>query len=167
MHELTCPFPDCGNVTSHDNDNLAITIFNAHIGTHTVGSQQRQQGKPNKIETPKLRSRIGPDKFNFWLERWENYKRVNRLREVQDIRDQLVNYFETELYCNLHNTFGTSLQLKAEEELTTEMWGLAVPHHSNLVSVVALRSATQGEDALLCSETTRTSGGAKALSKLY
>ena len=58
---------------------------------------------------------------------------------MQDIRNQLVNCCETELYHDLHNTFGTSLQQKTEEELTTEMRGLVVPNHSNLVSVVALR----------------------------
>ena len=66
---------------------------------------------------------------------------------MQDIRNQLVNCCETELYHDLHNTFGTSLQQKTEEELTTEteeeltteMRGLAVPNHSNLVSVVALQ----------------------------
>ena len=81
MPELTCPFHDCADVTSHENDGIAVAIFNAHVGTHTVGAQQRQPGKPNKIEMPKLKSGIGPDEFNFWVERWKNYKCVNRLSD--------------------------------------------------------------------------------------
>ena len=69
MPELTCPFPDCGDVTSHEHDNVAVAIFNAHVDTHTVGAQQHQQGKPNKIKTPKLQSGIGHNEFNFWLKR--------------------------------------------------------------------------------------------------
>ena len=91
MPELTCPFHDCADVMSHENDRIAVAIFNAHVGTHTVGAQQCQPGKPNKIEMPKLKSGIRPDEFNFWVERWKNYKCVNRLSDVQDIRDQLVN----------------------------------------------------------------------------
>ena len=116
MPELTCPFPDCGDGTSLENDSVAVAIFNAHVGTHTVGAQQRQQGKPNKIETPKLRSGIGPDEFNFWLERWKNYKRVNRLRDVQYIRNQLVNCCETELYRDLYHILYTFLDISAQNK---------------------------------------------------
>ena len=119
---------------------------------------QHEQGKPNKIETPKLKSGIGPDNFNFWRERYDNYKRVNRLDEVQDIRDQLVTCCETELYRDLHNTFGTSLQTKMEEDLILKMRGLAVPHHSNLVSIVVLRSATQERDERIRSYVARLRG---------
>ena len=121
---------------------LELHALLTHPANALPVQQQRQQGRPNKIETPKLKMGVGPDNFHFWKGRWDHYKRVNRLDDAQDIRDQLVNC-ETELYRDLHNTLGTSLQMKMEEELISEMRGLAVPHHSNLVSIVALRSATQ------------------------
>ena len=74
MPELTCPFHDCAAVTSHEEVEVAVALFNAHVGTHTAGTQQRPAGKTNKIETPRLKSGIGPDEFNFWVERWRNYK---------------------------------------------------------------------------------------------
>ena len=105
-----------------------------------------------------MKSSIGPDEFNFWVERWRNYKRVNRLTDIKDVRDQLVNCCETELYRDLHYTHGTSLQEKSEEELIEEMRGLAVPHHSNLVNIVALRSATQDHGERIRSYVARLRG---------
>ena len=83
---------------------------------------------------------------------------MNRLDDVQDIQDQLVNFCETELYRDLHDTFGKSLWKKMEEDLILEMRGLAVPHHSNLVSIVALRSATQERDERIRSYVARLRG---------
>ena len=37
MLELTCPFHDCAVVTSHVKDEVAVALFNAHVGTHTAG----------------------------------------------------------------------------------------------------------------------------------
>merc|ERR1712106_108513 len=143
MVNMTCPFTECGHVTTDEDTSLAVSLFNAHMRTHTVGAQNRPSSKVNKIETPRLKAGVGSDEFNFWKERWRNYKRVNRLTEIQDIRDQLVNCCETDLYRDLHYTHGASLQEKTEDELIEEMRGLAVPHHSNLVNIVALRSAKQ------------------------
>ena len=36
MLELTCPFHDCAVVTSHENDGVAVALFNVHVGTQTV-----------------------------------------------------------------------------------------------------------------------------------
>ena len=146
MPAVACPVDGCAYVTADAGDAAGAVLLKFHLDTHTTTSQQRKQGKPNKIKTPKLKSGIGPDNFNFWRERWDNYKRVNRLKDVQDIQDQLVNCCETELYRDLHNTFGTSLQTKTEEDLILEMQGLAVPHHRNLGNIIALRSATQERD---------------------
>ena len=65
------------------------------------------------------------------------------LKDPQDIRDQLVNYYEEELHRDLHNSLGTALDTTTEE---TEMRRLSVPYCSNLVSIVALRSEVQEKD---------------------
>ena len=70
----------------------------------------------------------------------------------------MVNCCETELYRDLHHTYGTSLQEKSEEELIEQMRGLAVPHHSNLVNIVALRSATQDHGERIRSYVARLRG---------
>ena len=48
------------------------------------------------------------------------------LKDPQDIRDQLVNYYE--LHRDLHNSLGTALATTTEE---TEMRKLSVPYCSN------------------------------------
>ena len=86
--------------------------FNAVHGQ--PGQQPKQQGRPNKIDTPRLKLGSGPDEFSFWREKWQTYKRVARLNDAQDIRDQLVNCCEDDLHRDLHNSLGTSLQTKTE-----------------------------------------------------
>ena len=92
---IACPVGGCPYEIAGIGDAAGAVLLKFHLDSHTTSLQQRKQGKPNKIETPKLRSGIGPDDFNFWRERWDNYKRVNRLDDVQDIRDQLVNCCKT------------------------------------------------------------------------
>ena len=113
MAGLKCGTDGCEFVTEDGTLDQKLKHLELHtLQTHRAVQQQRQQSRPNKIETPKLKMGIGPDDFNFWLGRWNHYKRVNRLDAAQDIRDQLVNCCETELYRDLHNTLGTSLQMK-------------------------------------------------------
>ena len=40
-------------------------------GVDGQGVRQGGGGKPNKIVTPKLETRIGPDEFSFWKEKWD------------------------------------------------------------------------------------------------
>ena len=37
MPDLPCPFLTCEEVTSNDNKDLAIALFNAHVSTHNTG----------------------------------------------------------------------------------------------------------------------------------
>ena len=86
--------------------------------------------------------------------------RYIRELEVQDIRDQLTICCSDELYRDLHRSLGSSLQTKTEEELIKEMKKLAVPHHSNLVNIVNLRSITQERDERVRSYVARIRGRA-------
>ena len=84
---LKCDTAGCMFVTEDGTLDQKLKHLELYLWTHPAVQQQRQQGKPNKIETPNLKSGIGTDDFNFVRERWDNYKRVNRVDNAQDIRD--------------------------------------------------------------------------------
>ena len=91
-------------------------------------------GKPNKLVTPKLEIGIGPDKLGFWKDNWTMYKRSAKLTAWGH---QGAAY--NELFDDLFRTLGPTLHTMTETLLVKEMRMLAVPHHSNLVNIVALR----------------------------
>ena len=71
------------------------------------------------------------------------YKRSAKLTELEDIRDQLTSCCYEELYYDLLRSLGSTLLTMSEDSLAKEMKRLAVPHHSNPVNIVALKSITQ------------------------
>ena len=50
---------------------------------------------------------------------------------------------------HLFRSLGLTLHTMTEDSLLKEMKRLAVPHHSNLVNIVALRSVTQEREERL------------------
>ena len=50
---------------------------------------------------------------------------------------------------HLFRSLGSTLHTMTEDSLVKEMKRLAVPHHSNLVNIVALRSVTQEREERL------------------
>ena len=115
-------------------------------GVDGQGVRQGGGGKPNKIVTPKLEMGIGPDEFSLWKEKWDTYKRSSGITELGAIRDQLTSCCSDEIYRDLFRTLGSSLHTLTEDAMIKEMRRLAVPHHSNLVNIVAMRSVTQERD---------------------
>ena len=132
----------------------------AEAQVHHRGGRGGAAAKPNKMATPKLEMGTGPDDFALWIEKWQVYKRTTGITELQDIRDQLTICCSEELYRDLHRSLGSSLQTKTEAELIKEMKKLAVPHHSNLVNIVNLRSITQERDERIRSYVARIRGQA-------
>ena len=95
---------------------------------------------------------IGPDVFLIWQERWSSYKRLTGLVEMKVIKDQL-------MHCCSEMLQTSSYSSTTEDNLIKEMKKYSVTHHSNLVSIVQLRSLTQEreEHRLMLLEST-TSG---------
>ena len=106
----------------------------------------------NKLDRPKLEMGIGPDVFLIWQERWSSYKRLTGMVEMKVIKDQL-------MHCCSEMLQTSSYSSTTEDNLIKEMKKYSVPHHSNLVSIVQLRSLPQEreEHRLMLLEST-TSG---------
>ena len=76
----------------------------------------------------------------------DTYKRSSGITELGAIRDQLTSCCSEEIYRDLFRTLGSSPHTLTEDVGIKEMKRLAVPHNSNLVNIVAMRSVTQERD---------------------
>ena len=77
MPELRCPFSDCSEVITEDDKDIAITMFNAHICTHTAGrsvEHSRSGNKSEKIARPKISQGMMEESWNSFKLQWKIYK---------------------------------------------------------------------------------------------
>ena len=44
MVKLDCPFQSCNESVDNSDKEIAIALFNAHVGTHTVASRSTAAG---------------------------------------------------------------------------------------------------------------------------
>ena len=132
-------------------EGTAMEMLKMHRADHHAPQGQAQGGaanhvKPEKYTRPVLAKGIGEDKYNLYLSNWSRYKRSTGLVDDTTVRDQLVGTCSTELYEDLYNLLGSSIDQKTELELLTEMKRLAVVSQNNMVNVVRLVSITQDRD---------------------
>lgn len=75
MPVLECPYAGCEAVTNNDDKEIAIALFNAHVGTHTAVRQLEQKSsKSEKIARPKISQGMLEEGWNSFLVQWRIYK---------------------------------------------------------------------------------------------
>ena len=156
--QLECVAPECvlgaGGTrykTPLMSEGGAMEMLMMHHDNNHVRQEQAQRVaanvvKPEKYKRPVLTKGVGEDKFNLFMSNWARYKRSTGLVEVTTIRDQLVGTCSEELYEDMYNLLGSSIDQKTEVELMAEMKRLAVVSQNNMVNVVRLMSITQDRD---------------------
>ena len=108
-----------------------------------VVESSSQSRKAEKVCRPTIKMGSSEDDFIFFQCLFESYKRSCQLKNVTDIRDQLLACCETDLRRDLHRYLVTGVDNKTEVELLAEIKKIAVISRSNLVNVVSLMSAAQ------------------------
>ena len=97
MPVFNCPFDGCEDVTSNDDKDIAITIFNAHVATHTSVRQAAQKStRSEKIARPKISQGMLEEGWNLFLIQWRLYKTSAGL-SVEEGKTQLIYCCEQEL----------------------------------------------------------------------
>ena len=79
MVKLECPFPSCSESVDNSDKEIAIALFNAHVGTHTVASRSTAAGsnvssRSEKLPRPKLAQGMLEESWNSFLVLWSLYK---------------------------------------------------------------------------------------------
>ena len=79
MVKLECPFPSFSESVDNSDKEIAIALFNAHVGTHTVASRSTAVGssvssRSEKLPRPKLAQGMLEESWNSFLVLWSLYK---------------------------------------------------------------------------------------------
>ena len=98
MPQLLCPFPGCAIETNHEDKEMAIALFNAHVMTHTAGGGAAGAGhsKAEKLSRPKLSQGLLEENWNSFVLQWNMYKDGTGITGVESAR-QLLHCCDPEL----------------------------------------------------------------------
>ena len=86
MPTLQCPFAGCEEQVVNTDKELAIALFNAHIGTHTADTGRNQGSGPNKSEKltrPKITQGMLVESWNSFQALWKLYKNGTGISEEE------------------------------------------------------------------------------------
>ena len=97
MPLFRCPFNGCEDTTDNADKDIAIAIFNAHVATHTSGSQsEKKSTRSEKIARPKISQGLLEEGWNSFLIQWKLYKSSAGLSD-EESKTQLMYCCEQEL----------------------------------------------------------------------
>ena len=141
---LPCPFPGCGENTTNDDKDLAITLFNAHVATHTVGGGPAIANicKPKVIDNPTVGVNTTAESWTYFTTAWDAYKNGTGLRAAQ-IPIHLINCCDPDLRQDVIRDKGKDIYNKTEAQILAAIRKLAVKDESVTVSRVNLWSMKQ------------------------
>ena len=101
MPVLKCPYANCEETITNDDKEIAIALFNAHVGTHTSARQVEQKSmKSEKIARPKISQGLPEEGWNSFLIQWKLYKTSAGLSATES-KLQLIYCCDQELIENV------------------------------------------------------------------
>ena len=86
MPALKCPFAGCMKQVVNADKDVAITLFNAHVHTHTVNAGRNHgsdQEKSEELVRPRITQGMSLDSWNCFQVRWELFKNDAGLSEAE------------------------------------------------------------------------------------
>ena len=86
MTTLGCPFTGCEEQVINADKDVAITLFNAHISTHTANAGRNQGSGPSKskkLTRPKITQGMLVESWNSFGVLWNLYKKGAGLSEAE------------------------------------------------------------------------------------
>ena len=144
MPSIGCSWPDCDYRTEDIGAGHAVQLLSLHAETHRQANLTPVTAPPvrEKVRRPTIDSGSTLEKWNFFLARWQRYKKMSGISE-DDVSCQLLECLEEDLLLNLHRSKGAALDTLNEEMLLIEVKRLAVKVESTIVSRVKMRGMTQ------------------------
>lgn len=96
MSEIPCQYPKCSFVADNASEAIAIVMFNSHLLSHQVKSQQQDcpvKQKLSSITRPTVKQDIDEEEWVIFVEEWNRFKRCTTISE-SSVADQLFQYCE-------------------------------------------------------------------------
>ena len=138
---IQCPYPDCTFEVGEDvPDDCKNTLLQLHLQHHQ--SKNAYPTQVEKIKRPSLSVENTTEDWNYFVSRWENYKRATGLTEP-NITGQLMECCDESLRKDLTRVHRSSLYSLNEIDLLKAIRHLAVQEESTLVSRYKLHGMKQ------------------------
>ena len=147
MPSFKCSLTDCTYATEDTETTVAMQLLTLHTeaahrpANHTP-AQVTAPPVREKVRRPSIESGSTLEKWNFFMSRWQRYKKMSDMKD-EAVSCQLLECLEEELLLNLHRSKGTTLDTMDEDTLLKEIKRLAVKVENTIVCRVKMRGMTQ------------------------
>ena len=145
MVNLKCSWPECEYETGDiEAEAVAVQILSIHNEVHKAQPipLQPANGTKEKIRRPTITSNSTMELWNFFLSRWNRYKKILH-DDAENITVQLLECVDEELLFDLHRNYADNLDEMPEKQLLESIKRLAVKSENTLISRVNMRKMTQ------------------------
>ena len=115
---------------------IFVDLLKVHCDARHPKSASVEKSKPEKAKRPELAADVSDEDWNYFLSRWERYKKVTSLAGEEEITNQLLECCSDQLRRDRHRTF-LSDKLEAglkEVDLIKELKQIAVQKRNLLVN---------------------------------
>ena len=129
MPEIPCQYPNCSFVADNASEAIAIVMFNSHLLSHQVTSQQQDcpvKQKLPPITRPTVKQDIDEEEWVTFVEEWNRFKRCTTIPQGS-VADQLFQCCERSLGRLLIKE-NPEIISEGEEELLKAIKQMAVIH---------------------------------------
>lgn len=165
-HNMTttfkCSWEDCTYVTEAAEPAVAIQLLSLHDGTHRPAAthpQAAQKSTAESVKRPSIHPAGTEEKWNYFQQRWEDYKQATRL-QPNEIVVQLLECCEDGLREDLFRINGR-LNTETEKKVLEEIGKLAVRPQNVLVARADLQSLRQDREETVRAFCARLRGQAR------
>ena len=138
MVNLKCSWPECEYETGDiEAEAVAVQILSIHNEVHKAQPipLQPANGTKEKIRRPTITSNSTMELWNFFLSRWNRYKKILH-DDAENITVQLLECVDEELLFDLHRNYADNLDEMPEKQLLESIKRLAVKSENTLISRV-------------------------------
>ena len=153
--EVTCPFPECGHVSRHEDAAIVVELLKIHGLAHSIHAVATSGGKMEKLKRPTVSLAGTSETWAYFETRWGEYRDGTRLRG-DDIVVQLLECCDDELRRDLTR----SMVGGTEATVLAAMKALAVRSENVMVARYALHDMRQGREEQIRSFYARIKGQA-------
>ena len=113
-----------------------IDLLKIHCDARHPKNASVEKSKPEKAKRPELAADVSDEDWNYFLSRWERYKKVTSLAGEEEITNQLLECCSDQLRRDHHRTFLSDKPEAAlkEADLIKELKQIAVQKRNLLVN---------------------------------
>ena len=139
--ELNCEVNNCAWKSPLGSLDTVVKLLDIHVNSTHLFGQKSTSSKPEKAKRPEIGAEISDEDWNYFLSRWNYYKKATNL-SGEDVTLQLLECCCEELRRNHHRNHPVE-QIVSEETLLAQIKKVAVRIKNRAVNRVKLNTLKQ------------------------